>query len=176
MRQLFAPELNGDWMYSVAVHNGRLVRENTHHHPRFLRVHARTHTDFRGVSVYDLFSARNFGNAVEPLNLDRAMAGDSLPAARFLLSITSDGGLAVITSRLGYDISRAVVVEPETQYAGVEEISMYDFAHSFSLADLTAQHLSRYATLTGVRPNSSINPYFRDGFFRETMISLPEEA
>lgn len=179
MNQLSANEINGDFMHRLVVQDMTLMREKPqdYQRSRFVRIRAMEHPDYRGVNVYDLYDATKYqGNIDEPLSLEEAKRrAEQFPKpARYLLSICSDMGEAMLTSQMGFDCSGKVTVPMERPVQGVAEVNLYDIGNSFKLPNVASLHVSRYATLTGSRPDSSVSPYALDSFFHQMLRQLPE--
>ncbi len=179
MKQLSANEINGDFIHHLVVQDMNLMREKPQdsQRSRFMRIRAMEHPDYSGVNVYDFYDATRYqGNIVEPLSLEEAKrrAQHFPKPVRFLLSICSDMGEAVMASQMGFDGSGKIGVPMGRPVQGVTEVNLFDFGNSFKLPNIASQHVSRFVTLTGSRPDSSVTPYALDSFFHQMLRQLPE--
>lgn len=161
--------VNGDWIYGL-----KLSSETT---PKTLvrrllamelqekeRVRTSKHSDYPGISVFELFRAPTLAGEDEPISLEEAMRRRS-KAMRFLLSVGADE-LVVVTSQMGYDVSSTaqIALNPHTDEP-LPEVIMHDKASIDSLALVTRSHVSALL-VSGGHPQVELPQERADAIFR----------
>lgn len=173
--------LHGDWVYGVKVHGGggkRTLTKRWYAMEFGQRERVRTQRDenHAGIGIIELFEAPA-SHKLEgrpAISLEEAMAYNP-HAQRFLFS-TAASGLAVVSSRIGYDESGAVEVLPPHPYVNPKldtQVDLYDYTRDTSDADLSRQHIARLVELGG-NPDTELAQSVIDATFRYIVSCSPE--
>lgn len=177
--------LHGDWVYGLKISQSTGRRELTKrmHAMELGRVdRAQTTIDeqYPGIGIIDLFEARGVDYQAIPLEdaIKRAelRTKQGYTSVRFLISVATSG-LAVVSSRIGYEMSGNVHVLPPSQYSPYteepREVHMRDYARSVDDELLTRRHIERLGR-RDIDPRAAIAQTAVDDTFRYLQSCSPE--
>lgn len=141
---------------------------------RYERADAGIHPEFSGIGVVKLHAADTCDNQwrkVPQPTLDEAMAATEEKGHQpmtFLISALAKGRRAIVTSRIGYNQTRAVFVRPPEAMADEPiAIEMVDFAAGITEDKLVEHHIERLQSwrVKGDPNYPRITPMQRDELF-----------
>lgn len=168
--------LHGEWVHGLKIDQSTGRRELSHRWYAMefaIRDRVRTSLDEHnaGIGIVELFDAS--GPDYEVLSLEEAISrsleptGEQYIPMRFLVSLAASG-MAVATSRMGYDVPGDVRVLPPSRYSSYSEerpVHLRDYPGAVGDELLTQRHVERM-TRRGIDPSIPIAQTAIDDTFR----------